>query len=45
MDVFALMGFIFGMSALAAATTNTAQVKKLKHELEDLKKQVESRPQ
>ncbi len=41
MEAFAIIGFIFGLSAMATAGTNTTQVKKLKDELEGLTKQVE----
>ena len=41
MEAFGIIGFIFGLSAMATAGTNTAQVKKLKDELEGLKRQLE----
>ena len=40
MEAFAIIGFIFGLSALATAGANKSQVKKLKDELEGLKKEV-----
>ena len=41
MEAFAIIGFVFALPAIAMATANTAQVKKLKDELEGLKKEVE----
>ena len=41
MEAFAIIGFIFGLSAMATAATNTTQVKNLKDELEGLKRQLE----
>lgn len=41
MEAFAIIGFVFGLSAMGTAATNTGQVKKLKEELEGLKKEIE----
>ncbi len=41
MEAFAIIGFIFGLSALGTATANTARVTKLKEELDGLKKEIE----
>ena len=37
MEAFAMMGFIFGLSALAMSTAAQGEVKELKDELEGLK--------
>ncbi len=41
MEAFAIIGFIFGLSAFGKAAANTARVKKLENELEGLKKEVD----
>lgn len=40
MEAFAIIGFIFGLSATAMAQANATQVKKLKEVLERLEKEV-----
>jgi len=40
MEAFAIISFVFALPALGIAATNMAQVKKLKDELEGLKKEV-----
>ena len=40
METFAILGFVFGLSALAMTVANQAPVKKLRDELEGLKKEV-----
>jgi hypothetical protein len=40
MDAFAIIGFIFGLSAFATTTRLTSQLKGLKEELEGLKREV-----
>ena len=40
MEAFAINGFVFGLPAFAMASTSAAQVKKLKDELEGLKREV-----
>jgi uncharacterized membrane-anchored protein YhcB (DUF1043 family) len=42
MEAFAIIGFIFGLSAMGTATANAAQVKKLKEELKELKAQFDA---
>ena len=42
MEAFAIIGFIFGLSASAMAQANSKQVKALRSELEALKKEVEA---
>ena len=37
MEAFAIIGFIFGLSAFARATANAAHLKKLEKELEELR--------
>ena len=41
MEAFAIIGFIFGLSAMATSGTNTAQMETLKDELAGLKKEIE----
>ena len=40
MEALGIIGFIFGLSAIGMASASTGQVKKLKDELEELKKEV-----
>ena len=40
MDALAIIGFVFGLSAIGMATSAQGEVKKLRGELEDLKKEI-----